>query len=163
MVSSNSPKKRTIEFVVVVKTNSNEFLRSFFGRIWGYQKSFRNYLTFKSHKFWKLGFDTMNKNANSADVRRLTRPTRKAWKSLHFPLSFLQSNCSELGAVCMPLNQDLKLTRCVCSNGVILDHVHPKCSSCKFSEFSLYFPHICDCFLTSQKSCYNVLGFNLSF
>ena len=24
----------------------------------------------------------MNKNANSADVRRLTRPTQKAWKSL---------------------------------------------------------------------------------
>ena len=80
-----------------------------------------------------------------------------------FPLSFLQSNCSELGAVCMALNQDLKLTRCVCSNGVILDHVHPKCSSCKFSEFSLYFLHICDCFLTSQKSCYKFWDFNLSF
>ena len=58
-----------------------------------------------------------------------------------FPFLFLQSNCSELGAVCMPLNQDLKLTRCVCSNGVILDHVHPKCSSCKFSEFFFSFLH----------------------
>ena len=25
----------------------DEFVRSFFGRIWGYQKSFRNYLTFR--------------------------------------------------------------------------------------------------------------------
>ena len=28
-------------------SNKNEFIRSFFGRIQGYQKSFRNYLTFK--------------------------------------------------------------------------------------------------------------------
>ena len=42
MVSSNSPKKRTNEFVVVVKTIS--FVH--FWRIRRYQKSFRNYLTF---------------------------------------------------------------------------------------------------------------------
>ena len=38
LVSSNSPNKRTNEFT----TTTN----SFFGRIRGYQKSFRNYLTF---------------------------------------------------------------------------------------------------------------------
>ena len=26
-------------------SSKNEFVRSFFGRIWGYQKSFRNYIT----------------------------------------------------------------------------------------------------------------------
>ena len=40
-MSSNSPKKRTN--VIVEK---KEFVRSFFGRIRGYQKSFQNYLTF---------------------------------------------------------------------------------------------------------------------
>ena len=30
-----------------VFSSKNEFVRSFFGRIRGYQKSFRNYLTFK--------------------------------------------------------------------------------------------------------------------
>ena len=47
----------------------------------------------------------------------------------------LQSNCTDLGAVCMALKGDLKLTRCVCPNGMILDHVHPRCSECK-SQFS---------------------------
>ena len=45
MVSSNSPKKTNerIRF-----SSKNEFVRLFFGRIGGYQKSFRNYLTFKN-------------------------------------------------------------------------------------------------------------------
>ena len=43
------------------RSSKNEFVRSFFGRIRGYQKSFRNYLTFKllptySHKNSKLSF-----------------------------------------------------------------------------------------------------------
>ena len=61
----------------------------------------------------------------------------KKFNQPFFVFIFLQTNCSELGAVCMALNQDLKLTRCVCSNGVILDHVHPKCSECKFVQCSL--------------------------
>ena len=44
LVSSNSPKKRTNERIHC--SSINEFVPSFFGRIRGYQKSFRNYLTF---------------------------------------------------------------------------------------------------------------------
>ena len=32
------------------RSSKNEFVRSFFGRIRGYQKSFRNYLTFSLHR-----------------------------------------------------------------------------------------------------------------
>lgn len=55
-------------------------------------------------------------------------------KDQTFLTLFFQStvgNCSELGAVCMALTQDLKLTRCVCPNGIILDHMHPRCSEGK--------------------------------
>ena len=37
--------ERTNSFLVLLG-QKNEFVRSFFGRIRGYQKSFRNYLTF---------------------------------------------------------------------------------------------------------------------
>ena len=46
-----------------------------------------------------------------------------------------QTNCTDLGAVCMALNRDMTLNRCVCPNGVILDHVHPKCSECKHLKY----------------------------
>ena len=47
LVSSDSSKKRMNKFVFsTVRPKKNEFVRSFFGRIRGYQKSFRNYLTF---------------------------------------------------------------------------------------------------------------------
>ena len=32
-------------------SSKNEFVRSFFGRVRGYQKSFRNYLTFRKRKY----------------------------------------------------------------------------------------------------------------
>ena len=48
LVSSNSPKKRTKEFVVVVKTNS--FVH-FLGELEETKKSFRNYLTFSASHF----------------------------------------------------------------------------------------------------------------
>ena len=35
----------------------------------------------------------------------------------------------------MALNRDMTLNRCVCPNGVILDHVHPKCSECKHLKY----------------------------
>ena len=43
----------------IQRNSKNEFVRSFFGRIRGYQKSFRNYLTFNNAKklsifSWKL-------------------------------------------------------------------------------------------------------------
>ena len=36
------------------RSSKNEFIRSFFGRIRGCQKSFRNYLTFRRTKFQEL-------------------------------------------------------------------------------------------------------------
>ena len=42
-MSSNYPKKPNEK---IRRSSKNEFLGSFFGRIRGYQKSFRNYLTF---------------------------------------------------------------------------------------------------------------------
>ena len=62
LVSWDSSKKRTNKFVFsTVRQKKTEFVRSFFGRIRGYQKSFWNYLTFsiftnfswaKSHNFF---------------------------------------------------------------------------------------------------------------
>jgi hypothetical protein len=44
LVSSNSPQKTNKR---IRRSSKNEFVRSIFGRIRGYQKSFRDYLTFK--------------------------------------------------------------------------------------------------------------------
>ena len=57
---SNSPKKRINEFFL---SSKNEFVCSYFGRIQGYQKTFRNYLTFSIYNFqfnflppfWSMG------------------------------------------------------------------------------------------------------------
>ena len=46
MISSDSSKKRTKKFVFSTVRPKYQFVLSFFGRIRGYQKSFRNYLTF---------------------------------------------------------------------------------------------------------------------
>ena len=54
MVSSNSPKKTN---ELIRRSSKNEFVCSFFGRIWGCQKSFRNYLTFNT-------FGEMKKNTS---------------------------------------------------------------------------------------------------
>ena len=43
-VSSKFSKKMNEQ---IRRSSKNEFIRSFFGRIWGYQKSFRKYLAFR--------------------------------------------------------------------------------------------------------------------
>ena len=63
LVSSNSPKKRTNEFVFT--TMKNSFVR-FLGEFEDTKKSFRNYLTFNSRKFSKKSqFWTFRDLANS--------------------------------------------------------------------------------------------------
>ena len=50
LVFSDSSKKRMNKFVFSTVIKKTEFVRLFFGRIRGYQKSFRNYLTFNETK-----------------------------------------------------------------------------------------------------------------
>ena len=45
------PKNERTNSFLVLLGQKNEFFRSFFGRIQGYQKSFRNYLTFNSYAY----------------------------------------------------------------------------------------------------------------
>ena len=67
MVFSDSSKKRTNKFVCSTVRQKNAFFPSFFGRIRGYQKSFRNYLTFKTIYFlkWCLIFDDSTKKLSN--------------------------------------------------------------------------------------------------
>ena len=45
--------------------------------------------------------------------------------------SLCHGNCSTKGATCVALDMDAKIGRCLCPNGVILDHLNPQCSNGK--------------------------------
>ena len=45
--------------------------------------------------------------------------------------SLCHGNCSSKGAKCVALDMDAKIGRCLCPNGIILDHLNPQCSNGK--------------------------------
>ena len=40
-------------------------------------------------------------------------------------------NCSAKGATCVALDMEAKIGRCLCPNGIMLDHLNPQCSNGK--------------------------------
>ena len=47
--------------------------------------------------------------------------------------SLCHGNCSSKGAKCVALDMDAKIGRCLCPNGIILDHLNPQCSNGKIT------------------------------
>ena len=45
--------------------------------------------------------------------------------------SLCQGNCSTKGATCVALDMEAKIGRCLCPNGIILDHLNPQCTNSK--------------------------------
>jgi len=48
-------------------------------------------------------------------------------------------NCSSKGATCVALDMEAKIGRCLCPNGIILDHLNPQCSNGKCTLLYLLF------------------------
>ena len=52
--------------------------------------------------------------------------------------SLCQGNCSTKGATCVALDMEAKIGRCLCPNGIILDHLNPQCTNSKQNVFNIY-------------------------
>ena len=84
LVSSDSSKKWINKFVFSTVRQKNEFIRSFFGRIQGYQKSFRNYLTFN---FVSMNQDLRNPPGNN-EHPKFFQTFRRHWSSTKIIILF---------------------------------------------------------------------------